>query len=246
MPDRPPLLVLNPAHDPAGLARGYAAQQRLQIRDVLTAESARLIRDILRLDTAWGLAWQAGSHGPNLWREREVKAASAGAGRDEAERLIGAAAGGDGYAFAYSAYPMLTAYLERWDSGSAQDQLLEELNSPPMLDFVRRVTGIGEIVKADAQATLYAPGQFLAMHDDAEPSRGRRVAYVLNLCATDWRPDWGGYLNFYDDAGDVVAGYRPRFNALNLFTVPQPHNVTYVPPFAPVARFAITGWFRDR
>ena len=61
-----------------------------------------------------------------------------------------------------------------------------------------------------------------------------------------WRPDWGGYLNFYDEDGDIVAGYRPRFNALNLFLVPQKHAVSYVPPFAPQARFAITGWFRDR
>jgi len=59
-------------------------------------------------------------------------------------------------------------------------------------------------------------------------------------------PDWGGYLNFYDDDGDVIAGYRPRFNALNLFAVPQQHNVSFVPPFAAVARYAITGWFRDR
>ena len=68
----------------------------------------------------------------------------------------------------------------------------------------------------------------------------------MNFCAEEWRPDWGGYLNFYDDEGDVVAGYKPRFNALNLFAVPKKHNVTYVPPFAPVGRFAITGWFRDR
>ena len=62
----------------------------------------------------------------------------------------------------------------------------------------------------------------------------------------EWRPEWGGYLNFYDEEGDVVAGFRPRFNALNIFAVPQKHNVTYVPPFSPVGRFAITGWFRDR
>jgi SM-20-related protein len=29
-------------------------------------------------------------------------------------------------------------------------------------------------------------------------------------------------------------------------TVPQLHNVSFVPPFAPAARYAITGWFRDR
>jgi Rps23 Pro-64 3,4-dihydroxylase Tpa1-like proline 4-hydroxylase len=101
-------------------------------------------------------------------------------------------------------------------------------------------------VKGDAQATLYGPNHFLSMHDDSHMAEGWRVAYVMNFCGADWRPDWGGYLMFYDEHGDAVAGFRPRFNALNMFRVPQKHNVTYVPPFAPVARFAITGWFRDR
>jgi Rps23 Pro-64 3,4-dihydroxylase Tpa1-like proline 4-hydroxylase len=66
----------------------------------------------------------------------------------------------------------------------------------------------------------------------------------MNFCAEPWRPDWGGYLQFLDEDGDIVAGYKPRFNALNLFRVPARHNVSYVPPFAPAGRFAITGWFR--
>jgi Rps23 Pro-64 3,4-dihydroxylase Tpa1-like proline 4-hydroxylase len=51
---------------------------------------------------------------------------------------------------------------------------------------------------------------------------------------------------FYDEDGDCIAGFKPRFNALNLFAVPQRHSVSYVPPFAPAGRFAITGWFRDQ
>ena len=31
-----------------------------------------------------------------------------------------------------------------------------------------------------------------------------------------------------------------------VLAVPQRHAVTYVPPFAPPHRFAITGWLRDR
>jgi Rps23 Pro-64 3,4-dihydroxylase Tpa1-like proline 4-hydroxylase len=124
--------------------------------------------------------------------------------------------------------------------------LLEYLNDRPVMDLVRAISGIPELVKVNAQATLYGPTQFLAVHTDQQAEVGRRVAYVLSMCAEDWRPDWGGYLHFYDDDGDVIAGYKPRFNALNLFAVPQRHNVTFVPPFAPVGRYAITGWFMDR
>jgi Rps23 Pro-64 3,4-dihydroxylase Tpa1-like proline 4-hydroxylase len=123
--------------------------------------------------------------------------------------------------------------------------LIELINDEPFLDLARAVTGLAQLTKADGQATLFAQGQFLAAHDDSHVAEGWRVAYVLNLCALDWRPEWGGYLLFYDDEGDVVAGFRPRFNTLNLFLVPQRHAVTFVPPFAPVGRYAITGWFRD-
>lgn len=244
MPDGP-LLALDPRHDTGALAQAYATFQRLQIRDLLTPPSAEAIHGVLARETPWGLAWHGKDAPPEFVRNETLQRLTP-ADQDRMGRALRDALSGREYGFVYTAYPMLKAYLERWNPGSVHERLLEEINSPPMLDFIRAVTGIPEIVKADAQATLYAPTQFLALHDDAEAERGRRVAYVLNFCAEDWRPDWGGYLNFYDDDGDVIAGYRPRFNALNLFTVPQRHNVTYVPPFAPVGRFAITGWFRDQ
>ena len=83
-------------------------------------------------------------------------------------------------------------------------------------------------------------------HVDAHSGEGRRVAYVLNFAPDYWHTDWGGYLVFFDEEGDIVEGFRPRFNALNLFRVPQAHSVTFVPPFAPAARFAISGWLLDK
>ena len=143
---------------------------------------------------------------------------------------------------------MVASILDKMevDTPVLTDIVLEHINDTPFLDLVRAVTGIEELIKADAQATLYAPGHFLGRHDDSHVGEGWRIAYVLSLCDGEWRLDWGGYLNFLDAQGDVIAGYKPRFNALNLFAVPQRHQVTYVAPFAPVARFAITGWFRDR
>jgi Rps23 Pro-64 3,4-dihydroxylase Tpa1-like proline 4-hydroxylase len=236
------VLAINPALGLPALRAQFARDRRVQVRDVLTDASARALHHVLRDDTPWGMSWQAGTHGPHATRH----AALTDAERAERAAHTHEAMHGDGYAFGYASYPIVQAYLGRWAPGGPHDQLLEHINSAPVLDFVRDLTGIPELVKADAQATLYAPGHFLAVHNDQHAERGRRVAYVLNLCADDWRPDWGGYLHFYDADGDVIAGYRPRFNALNLFAVPQLHNVSFVPPFAPIARYAITGWFRDR
>ena len=239
------LFRINPSLDRAALAAAFARDGVVQVRDVLTPEAASNILEVLTRDTPWGLAWQAGPEGPVALRAADLKqlapaeAQRIGASTDAAIR------GGD-YAFRFAQYPMLEAYLGRWSPGSPHELLLEHLNDAPFLDLVRHVAAIPELVKADAQATLYAPGHFLAQHDDSHVGQGWRVAYVLNLCAVEWRADWGGYLQFFDEAGDVVRAFRPRFNALNLFLVPRAHAVSLVAPFAPEARFAITGWLRDR
>lgn len=245
MSDVIPLFEINPAIDRVAAARAFAARRRVQIRDLLTAETARTVHQVLSRETPWGLAWQAAEDGPHALRRQDMAARPPAELRAVSDKLAAAMRGRD-YAFAYAQYPILTAYQEQWREHGALDLLIEHINAEPLMELVREVTGIPELVKADAQATLYAPNHFLALHDDSHVAEGWRVAYVMNFCAEDWRPDWGGYLLFYDEDGDVVAGFRPRFNALNLFRVPEKHNVSYVPPFAPVARYAITGWFRDR
>lgn len=239
------LFDLNPELDRARLARDFADRRRLQIPDLLTTESARNLHRVLATETPWGLAFRAGSGSPEHLRRQQLQQL----GQEQLagkQRQLHAALRGNEYGFLYSQYPLLDAYKEGWNPGGPQDVILELINDQPFLELMREVTGIAALVKADAQATLYGPGQFLAMHDDSHVEEGWQIAYVLNLCAVEWRADWGGYLNFFDDRGDVEQGFRPRFNALNIFQVPQPHNVSYVPPFAPYERYAITGWFRDR
>jgi Rps23 Pro-64 3,4-dihydroxylase Tpa1-like proline 4-hydroxylase len=243
--DGPRLLDLDPGLDVAALAAAFARDRRVQVRDVLTETSARTIHRILAEETPWGLAWRAGDRGPEKIRHDALAAMPAAEQKARSQATMAAMRGSD-YAFSYLSYPIVEAYLGKWSPDGPHDLLLEYLNDKPVMELVRAITGMPDLVKVDAQATLYAPNQFLAVHNDEHSGVGRRVAYVLNLCAVDWRPDWGGYLNFYDGDGDVVAGFRPRFNALNLFAVPQQHAVTYVAPFAPLARYAITGWFLDR
>ena len=237
------LIEINGALDTGTLAARFARSGRVQVRNVLTPASAERVREMLATQTPWCLAWQAGgSRSAQLVRPEALAAMPAA----EQEAIAAHAAADPDYGFAYYSYPLVTAYLERWQPGSMHDQLLEELNGPEVLDFMRAVTGVGEIIKMDGQATLYAAGHFLRQHNDEESERGRRVAYVLNLTLGDWQPHWGGYLNFFDDDWDVEEAFRPRFNCLNLFRVPQWHSVSEVSRAAPLARYAITGWARDK
>jgi Rps23 Pro-64 3,4-dihydroxylase Tpa1-like proline 4-hydroxylase len=240
------LFTLNPDLDRAALAATFARDGRVQVRSFLTDETAKEVGTILARETPWGIAWQAGEQdGPQAIEAPELRAAAREKQTAINQATYRSAAAGE-YAFQFARYPILNAYLGKWHEGSPQDLLLEYINAPEFMSFVREVTGIPELVKADAQATLFAPGQFLGKHSDSHVAEGWKVAYVMNFCPDDWNPDWGGYLNFFNEDGDIVAGYRPRFNALNMFSVPRPHAVSFVPPFAPIGRFAITGWFRDR
>lgn len=239
------LLDLDPALDVPALAAAFARDRRIQVRNVLTEASARIVHRILAEETPWGLSWHAGAQGPDAIRHDALRAMPTAELQARSKATMAAMRGRD-YAFSYASYPLLQAYVEKWAPDGPHDMLLEYLNDKPVMDFARAVSGMPDLVKATGQATLYGPTQFLAVHDDQHEGVGRRLAYVLGLCAEDWRPDWGGYLHFYNDNGDVIAGYRPRFNVLNLFAVPQRHNVTFVPPFAPLGRYAITGWFLDR
>ena len=109
------------------------------------------------------------------------------------------------------------------------------------MSVMRGLSGMDDINRVYAQATLYARGNFLLMHSDETALERRRIAYVINLTRR-WRPDWGGLLHFADHEGNVVDTFFPHFNSLSLFTVPQEHFVSYVAPYAQGKRSAVTGW----
>ena len=240
------LLRLNTSLDATVLASRFAERQRLQIRNVLERESAEAIAKLLLEETPWGVTWQAGADGPHRIRQEQLGQFGASeAGKASAK--LHAAMQREDFAFIYSQYRLSVALQEGWSHSPAHAALVKELNDEDILEFIRQVTGVREIRVCDAQASHYGPGQFLSLHQDIsiEKDENRLVAYVLSLCPR-WRPDWGGYLNFFGEDGDIVEGYMPRFNCLNLFSVPRDHNVSLVAPFAGGHRVAITGWFRSR
>ena len=234
--------MLNPSLDVAALAQRYREKQRLQIPDILDAELAERIHQCLTRETPWGVVYNEGARNVTVEAEELRTMRPEERGR---RAMLATQRAGREFQFLYHAYLMLTNYQAGKNKDLFLNTIFEGLNSEPMLDLVRAVTGIPTIIKCDAQATLYAPGHFLTRHnDDADVTLHRRVAYVLGFTKS-WHPDWGGLLQFYDDNDNVTDVFMPRFNSLSLFTVPQYHAVTYVAPYAPMGRLAITGWFQD-
>ncbi|MDE1468317.1 2OG-Fe(II) oxygenase [Aurantiacibacter sp. D1-12] len=241
------LFELNPDLDRAALAEEFARERRLQVPQVLTDETARELRMVMQHHTEWGIALQAGATGePRNFRPAELKdPQKQRQAMEMGQQTDQAAARGD-YAYRALRYSLVEGLQSGWDPDSPYAVLLEHLNAEPFLGFMRTITGMPDLVKADAHASCFASQHFLGRHNDSHVAEGWRIAYVLNLTIDNWHPDWGGYLVFYDEDGNVETGFKPEFNTLNLFAVPQDHAVTYVPPFAPKGRYAINGWLRDR
>jgi SM-20-related protein len=226
--------------DPAALAEGYRRDGRLQIVDFLRHDGAMALFRQLVESREWRLAINRGARTEDFpltdfatWPETK---------REELDRAV-IRDGRSGFQFRYQ-----TIRLPEYGSGSEAPppllkQFVEFLGSAEMIAFMRTLTGAEEIVFADGHASRYEPGHFLTAHDDTNVDMGRRAAYVLNL-TPQWRPDWGGLLLFYDERGNVVRGFTPAFNVLNIFRVPQPHSVSWVTPLAGAARYAVTGWLR--
>jgi SM-20-related protein len=232
-------IALNPALDADDLAEAYRARRRLQIRDLLTEPSAEEVFGAIEA-VPWGLAYNEGSSVVELDAN-----ALARLSREEAARIMAGIheRARSGYQFLYSYYPLLTAYFTPGAERLPLFEMFEFINSPPFIDFIRRVTGLADIRWADGQATLFRAGHFLKYHTDESPSEQRLAAYVINM-TKGWGRDWGGYLQFFDEHYDVEQAFRPVFNAINIFTIPADHSVSMVSSYAPGNRYSITGWFR--
>ena len=236
MNDTDPILSAPPALNSRLTAQSYAEEfrtkGRVQIRDLLTEDSARTLLHKLQHETRWTVTFNDGKkeceveqYDPVL-RVRLTHAAWERA-RTNFQYIY------ERYALSWNREP--NPGLDHYYSS-----VVKFLNAPEFLNLMRAITGIEEIAWTDGQATLYQPGDFLSAHDDESKFAKRLVAYVLNMTPV-WRADLGGVLQFIDDKGNVTEGYVPAFNVLNIFRVPARHAVTAVSPFGG-SRYAITGW----
>ncbi|HYC04611.1 MAG TPA: 2OG-Fe(II) oxygenase family protein [Azospirillaceae bacterium] len=236
-----PALRLSDRIDRAAVAEALRTRGRAQIRDLLPEAAARRLLECLRREVAWNITFNDDKGKVHTIFPNQIEAMTDG--HRAWLKSFTEEHGRYGFQFLFRSYPL----WDIWAKGGAPDlyafRFMEFVNGPEFLGLIREVTGQGDITMADAQATLFGPGDFLTRHTDENPGKGRRLAYVLNLSPA-WQAEWGGVLEFLDADGNVAEGFVPRFNTLNLFTVPANHHVSYVSPLAAAGRYSITGWLR--
>lgn len=232
------MFTLDPTLDLAALADRYRREGRVVIDNPLPQPAALSLATHLRQRTDWRKLVLSG--------ERVVEFDRAGWAaiapeRAEALNLAVYAAARAGFQFRFESIRVSDAARNREADTTLLGGFARWVSSPAMLDALRTITGADDIQFADAQATAYAPGDFLTAHDDAVAGKHRRAAYVFGL-TPGWRPEWGGLLLFHD-RGELRA-VVPGFNRLAVFAVPQDHSVSEVTRAAPARRYSVTGWLR--
>jgi len=232
-------LSLNSALDIDALAKEFGEKKRIQIPNIFPAPQAQDLYEDLAGKTPWGLFYRKSGVGERLHAD-DLKKLSQNDLREIYQHI---------FFSARTSYQFMYYFNGLGENISPAGQLVVDfvnyINTRPVLDFITQITGISGLIRADGQATRYIGNCFLHPHTDQQESTGRRVAYVLNM-TKNWRPDWGGYLQFFDGAMNVEEGFMPTFNTLNLFAVPRGHSVSLVSPFCGGERLSITGWFRDK
>jgi len=231
--------MLNPSLDRGSLAREFHRDQRIRIENVLRTEVAQRIRAICAEKVSFDYVYFLDG-AVRVTGEQEMAGFDGKKKAQISQELMRNATKGIGYL--YCGYVMNQSRAVADGELGYLYELFEYLNSPDMLDFVEEITGREDLVRADAQYTRYSAGQYLTRHRDDIEGKARRLAYVFGFTRR-WHPDWGGLLQFYDDAGTPRDAWVPAFNCLSLFDVRHLHSVSYVTPFAGEARLSLTGWF---
>jgi Rps23 Pro-64 3,4-dihydroxylase Tpa1-like proline 4-hydroxylase len=232
------LFRINPDLDLAALARAYADEGRVRIYGLL-AEGAVELHDYLDSRTDW---IHLISTGDGVLELDPAAKAAIDAERWKAIEAEAHERARTGFQYRYEAL-RVPEDDEMEDRDDPLTEFARLMQSAPMLDLLRAVTGHVGVAFTDGQATAYGEGDFLTGHDDDVAGKNRIAAYVYGLTPR-WRLEWGGMLLFHGHADRTAAGLVPRFNTLDLFSVPQQHSVSIVTPAATHRRFAVTGWLR--
>ena len=230
--------MINNNLDFDGYRIDLAKHTRLQIPDFLQLDAAERLRSCLQNEVPWTLAERSDGLSKTI-AAADYAAMNSQARAEQLQKAYEKAR--TQFQFVYESYMMVKAAMEGRDPTLILHAILEFLNSEEFIAFARWLVNDPKISHVSAQATRYRPGHFLTRHQDKDQHEDRAYAYVINL-TKNWHADWGGLLQFENDAGDVTQTFTPHWNSLSLFKVPQSHIVSLVSPFAIEDRLAITGW----
>jgi Rps23 Pro-64 3,4-dihydroxylase Tpa1-like proline 4-hydroxylase len=228
------MTLLNPSLKISQLAQDWQQDNRLRITNALQPDMAVTLAQTLQQMIEYNVIMAPGGEFKKISQGELMQMSQ----EDRSALLRGVLKDAtNGHGYLYHGH-----HLDQTTNDTLKT-FLDQLNAPETINTIRQITGMDDIMYADAQATEYRPGHYLTRHLDQFEGEQRRVAFVFSLTPT-WHPDWGGLLQFYEQDGTPRDAWSPGMNLLALFDVKHIHAVTYVAPFAAGPRYSITGWFK--
>lgn len=231
--------MINPANNFNSLKPAYLQDHRIRISQVLSEDACEQLHTIAKSNTPYYLAYSDGPR-PTIIKPSEFDAMTREKRHEFWSRRYEQASLGVGYV--YKGFMPKNANLGADQTLKPLREFSDFWSGTEVLEKIRTLTGISNLIYSDAQFTCLLPGHFLTRHRDADNSGKRRLAYTIGL-TKNWHPDWGGLLQFYEDDGTPRDAWAPAFNTLNLFDIDHIHSVTHITPYALEPRLSIVGWF---
>jgi Rps23 Pro-64 3,4-dihydroxylase Tpa1-like proline 4-hydroxylase len=226
-------LSLSSEINTARLTQEFSLNKKVQISQILPVEQTAAIYQFLHRDVTFDQAFTLNNKAALLSKDSLNRMT-----RSEFDSLLrdvyDNASKGIGYWYGRAA--------ESDMSSSVLGDFNLWLKSKKVVDFIKQVTGQLDICDCVIQYTRYVAGDFLTRHKDIGAEGTRKIAFVFHF-SPNWHPDWGGLLQFYHPSGQPKDAWAPEFGSLHLFDTQHIHAVTTISPFAPAARYTISGWF---
>ena len=233
-------LKINTKHNPDQLQEIYTSNGRLQVPDFLETECARTLYQELRANQTWYLTYNEGGENYESGAE-QFNALAPTQQQRFMTKLYGRAQ--ENFQYIFKQYYITQAIKLGEQPGHPLHPVQDFVDGAGFLDWMRKLTARDDIKHSDCYASCYEAGHFLTEHNDIHDTQERIAAWVISM-TPDWNPNWGGYLAFYDESGNIEAAFKPSFNTLNIFSIPQKHSVQLVAPFAGHARTSLLGWLQ--
>ncbi|MBB3169184.1 2OG-Fe(II) oxygenase [Simiduia aestuariiviva] len=237
------MLKLNKKITPLSLAERYKNNGYIQIENILASPDAQQLHEKFARQKEWNMAFRKlGAHQDLSyqsylqWPEAHKKTLKSYLD-DSAKRE---------FQYCYQNIPIFDLCHNKQCHVALFNSIYQFVNSSDFLNFARELTNENKIDFADCQMTFYQSGNFLNLHDDNVKNKGRIAAYVINL-TKNWKPDDGGDLSIEKTLSGkkIISSLPPTFNSLNIFSVPQDHQVNRIKDHSNLKRYAITGWLRQ-
>lgn len=236
----PAQLKISAEHDANQLQQAFVAHGRLQVPNFMDAQSAQQVHQMLKQNQNWYLTYNEGKE--NYESEAAKFNALAPAQQQRFMSNVYGRARED-FQYIFKQYYITQAIKLGEQPGHALHCVEDFVNDEAFLGFMRTLTNRQDISHSDCYASCYEAGHFLTEHNDIHNQQNRIAAWVISM-TPDWNPNWGGYLAFFDDSGNIDAAFKPSYNTLNIFSIPQKHAVQLVAPFAGHPRTSLLGWLQ--